>query len=450
MAGFGALVLPNSIFANSLDISNSKKVRIGMIGAGLRAQEHIRHLSKRQDAEVVALADPNPNMIKTSQDILQKNGKKKAKEYSNGNFDYRNLLKDKNVDAVIISTPWKFHRDHCVESMKAGKIVGMEVGGAMDVDECWDYVKAYEETKIPVFMMENVCYRRDVMAIINMLRKGMFGELIHGQGGYQHDMRPALFNDGVTPYGSGVEFGEKGFSEARWRTEHYLKRNGDLYPTHGLGPISVMMDVNRGNQMIRLSSFATKSRGLNHYIEKHPKGGKDHPNAQLKFKQGDVITTQIQCANGETILLTHDTSLPRPYSLGFRLQGTEGIWQEIGAGKPEESFIYFEGNNIGGHKWQPAKSYLDKYDHPLWKKYEKEAATAGHGGMDFFTINAFVECIKNNVEFPIDVYDLALWHAITPLTEQSIANNGQVVEIPDFTNGKWKNRKPIFGLNDEF
>lgn len=183
-------------------------------------------------------------------------------------------------------------------------------------------------------MMENVCYRRDVMAILNMVRKGMFGELIHGQGGYEHDLRGVLFNDGVTAYNSGVEFGKNAYSEAQWRTAHYVNRNGELYPTHGLGPIAVMMDINRGNRMTKLSSISSKKRGLHKYIVEHPKGGPNHPNAKINFKEGDIVNTQIQCANGETILLTHDTSLQRPYNLGFRVQGTEGIWQDFGWGSP--------------------------------------------------------------------------------------------------------------------
>ncbi|MDO5614966.1 MAG: Gfo/Idh/MocA family oxidoreductase [Cruoricaptor ignavus] len=450
IAGFGALILPQSLFAYQGNQSSTKKVRVGFIGTGLRAHNHIELIARRDDAEVVAFADPEPRMLKLSQDILKKHGKSPVKEYGNGDYDYRNLLKDPNIDAVVISTPWEWHKIQGVEAMKAGKIVGMEVCGAMNINECWEYVRAYEETKVPIFMMENVCYRRDVMAILNMVRKNMFGELIHGQGGYLHDLRGVLFNDGVTPLNSGVEFGEKAFSEAKWRTDHYVKRNGELYPTHGLGPIAVMMDVNRGNRLLRLSSFSSKARGLNHYVAKHPKGGKEHPNAKIDFKQGDIVTTQIQCANGETILLTHDTSLQRPYNLGFRVQGTDGIWQDFGWGKPEQGFIYFEDKMNHNHRWDSTEKWLEEYDHPLWKKYEKDTQGAGHGGMDFFVMNTFIECIKRNIEFPMDVYDLATWYAITPLSEKSIAQNGKVMNIPDFTKGKWKTRKPVFGYGDDF
>jgi hypothetical protein len=181
----------------------------------------------------------------------------------------------------------------------------------------------------------------------------------------------------------------------------------------------------------------------------NPKGGINHPNAKVNFRQGDIVTTQIQCENGETIVLTHDTSSPRPYDLGFRVQGTNGLWQDYNEGQPDAGFIYFE-DKSPRHRWENAKSYIEEFDHPLWKKYEKQAAGAGHGGMDFFVDNAFIECIKREIPFPLDVYDLATWYSITPLSEKSINENGQLQPIPDFTRGKWKNRKPVFGIHDEY
>jgi hypothetical protein len=249
---------------------------------------------------------------------------------------------------------------------------------------------------------------------------------------------------------SGVEFGEKGFSEAKWRTLHSVNRNGELYPTHGLGPVAMMIDVNRGNLLTRVSSIATKSRGLHKYIVNHPKGGPNHPNAKVNFKLGDIVTTQIQTINGETIVLTHDTNSPRPYNLGFRVQGTEGIWQDNHAGEFTAGMLYFEGKSPKAHAWENSEKYLKEYDHPLWKKYEKAAVGAGHGGMDFFVDNAFIECIKRKTPFPMDVYDLATWYAITPLSEKSIAEGGQVQDIPDFTRGKWKNRQADFCMGDDY
>jgi hypothetical protein len=425
------------------------KVRLGFIAVGLRGQTHLEEMLKRNDVEIVALADPDKQMMAAAQALVLKHKRKAPKEYSNGPYDYRNLLKLTDIDAVFVSSPWEWHLPHGVEALEAGKKVAMEVCGAGKLQDCWDYVNASEKNKVPLMALENVSYRRDVMAIVNMVKKGMFGEVIHLQGGYQHDLRGVLFNDGKSAYGAGVEFGEKGFSESRWRTLHHQNRNGELYPTHGLGPVGAMVDINRGNRLTRLSSVASKSRGLNRYIINHPKGGKGHANAKANFKLGDVVSTQIQCENGETILLTHDTSSPRPYNLGFRVQGTNGIWQEYSSGQPDAGFIYFEDRSTK-HEWENTKNYMHQFDHPLWKKFEKDAESSGHGGMDFFVDNAFIECIKREVEFPFDVYDLATWYAITPLSEKSIQEKGQVQEIPDFTKGGWKNRKPVFGMQNEY
>ena len=446
--GMGALILPNSLFSyNRMPV---KKIRLGFIATGMRGQSHIGEMLKRNDVEIVAIADPDQRMIDDAQKRIVAAGREKAVEYSNGDYDYRNLLKRDDIDAVIVSSPWEWHLRHGTEAMRAGIIVGMEVCGAMDLDECWEYVKTYEETKVPIMMLENVCYRRDVMAVLHMVRKGMFGELVHGRGGYQHDLRGVLFNDGQTPYNSGAEFGEKGFSEAKWRTNHYVERNGELYPTHGVGPLATMFDINRGNRMTHLSSMSSKALGLNKYVREHEKGGEDHPNADVKFKQGDIVTTQIQCANGETFMLTHDTSLQRPYNLGFRVQGTEGIWEDFGWGGLDQGHIYFEKEMDHSHRWDRTEKHFKENDHPLWAKHAEAAENSGHGGMDFFVDNAFIHCIKNNLEFPLDVYDLASWFAITPLSERSIDGNGAVQEIPDFTNGQWKTRTPVFGIDDSF
>jgi predicted dehydrogenase len=448
LLSMGALILPGSLFA--FQSKTYQKVRIGLIGVGFRGQSHLGELLKRDDIEIIAMADPDPIMMDAAQKIVAKANAPSVTEYSSGDYNYRNLLRRKDIDAVIISSPWEWHLKHGIESMRAGKIVGMEVCGAMELSDCWDYVKTYEDTKVPIMMLENVCYRRDVMAVLNMVRKGMFGELIHGQGGYEHDLRGVLFNDGITAYNSGVEFGENGFSEAKWRTNHYVNRNGDLYPTHGLGPLSTIFDINRGNRMIRLTSMSSKARGLHKYVVEHPKGGEDHPNASVQFKQGDVVTTQIQCANGETMLLTHDTSLQRPYNLGFRVQGTEGLWQDYGWGGLAQGFLYFEKAMGHSHRWDNTQKWFEENDHPLWGRLALSAEKSGHGGMDYFVINAFVECIKQNKEFPLDVYDLASWYSITPLSEKSIANNGAPQDIPDFTSGSWKKRTAVFGVTDEF
>jgi predicted dehydrogenase len=327
--------------------------------------------------------------------------------------------------------------------MQAGKFVALEVAGAFSLDECWQLVNTHESTGTHLMFLENVCYRRDVMAILQMVREGLFGELVHFECGYQHDLRAVKFNDGKNAYGGGVEFGEKGFHEAKWRTKHSVARNGDLYPTHGIGPVAMYANINRGNRFAYLTSTASKARGLHEYIVEHPKGGANHPNAQVNFKLGDVVTTVVKTINEESIIISHDTNLARPYSLGFRVQGTNGIWMDV------NKSLLIEGKTKE-HQWEEAKPWLEKYDHPLWKRFGADAKTAGHGGMDFFVFHHFIECAKQNVAPQIDVYDAATWMAITPLSEASIAMGSAPQAFPDFTRGRWIDRKPNFAFGDAF
>ncbi len=440
----GAVSPSINLFAKN----KSAKIRIGMIAVGLRGQTHLAEMLKRDDVEVIAMADPDKKMMADAQKMVKSYGKPAPIEFTNGDHDYKKLLERNDIDAVIISSPWEWHIIQALDSIHAGKIPGVEVCGAIKLQDCFDIVEASEKTNIPVMMLENVCYRRDIMAVFNMVKQNVFGEILHVRGGYEHDLRGVLFTDGETP-APGVDFGKNAYSEAKWRTEHNVKRNGELYPTHGLGPVGTMIDLNRGNRITALSSMASKARGLHKYILDSPKGGPNHPNAKVKFLEGDIVTTQIQCANGETIMLTHDTSSPRPYNLGFRVQGTNGLWQDFHAGGFDEGMVYIEGVSPS-HQWENSKAFMEKYDHPLWKRFEKQAEGAGHGGMDFFVDNAFIECLKRKAPFPLDVYDLASWYAITPLSEISIKEGGTLQKIPDFTKGKWQSRKPIFGLTDQY
>jgi predicted dehydrogenase len=427
--------------APDLVISNDVKVRIGIIGVGLRGQHHLELALKRGDVEVVAIADVDERMLQSARNILTKY-KQQPKVFTGSNEAWRDMLSLTNLDAVIIATPWEWHAPMSIAALNAGKYVGCEVCLGITLDDHWEVVRTCEARNGHLMMLENVCYRRDVMAVLNMVRQGLFGELIHMQGGYQHDLRRVKFNSGKDPYDGGLEFGEKAFSEARWRTAHSVHRNGDLYPTHGVGPIAEMLNINYGNRFISLSSFASKSRGLHEHIVK--KGGASHPNARVNFKLGDVVTTSIRCANGETILLQHDTNLPRPYSLGFRVQGTNGIWMDV------NKSIYIEGTSKTNDEWKEAASWLTKYDHPLWKRWSKQSAEAGHGGMDFFVLHAFIESVKRKAPPPMDVYDAAAWSAISPLSEKSIELGNSTVEFPDFTSGNWMYRKSRFAMNDEY
>src|SRR5450432_535415 len=427
--------------AHRLTASGDKKARLAFIGVGLRGQNHLGNALRRNDVEVVAICDINDQMLEMAINVIKKSGKAMPQIFKGDPYAYRKLLELKNIDGVIIATPWEWHCPMVRDSLQASiKYVGTEVILGITLDDHWKVVHEAEKQNAHVSMLENVCYRRDVMAVMNMVRKGIFGELIHLQGGYQHDLRAVKFNNGTSD--TGAEFGDKGFSEAKWRTNHSVHRNGDLYPTHGIGPVAQMLDINRGNRFLTLSSFATKSRGLHNYIVS--KGGENHPNAKVEFKLGDIVTTHIKCVNGETILLEHDTNLPRPYSLGFRVQGTKGLWMDV------NHSIYIEGLAAKPHEWDDAQSWLDKHDHPLWARWSKETENAGHGGMDFFVLHGFVEAIKRQTATPLDVYDAAAWSAITPLSEKSIELGNQAVEFPDFTSGQWMYRKNEFALTDEY
>jgi predicted dehydrogenase len=439
-AGLGLSVLPSISFSS--DQQKDARVRLGFIGVGLRGQNHLQLALSRADVEVVAICDVQQRMVDMSKELFRKSGKPLAKVIMEGPYGYRKLLQMPDIDAVIISTPWEWHTVMCLDAMNAKKYVGCEVITGATVEECWELVHTSERTGMPLMMLENVCYRRDVMAVLNMVRNNIFGELIHLQGGYQHDLREVKFNNGVDPYGGGVEFGEKAFSEAQWRTLHSVHRDGDLYPTHGIGPLAMMIDINRGNRFTELVSYSSKARGLHDYVVKQ--AGEDHPNAKVEFKLGDVVTTMIKCANGETILLQHDTNLPRPYSLGFRVQGTNGIWMDL------NNSVYVEGKSKNPHEWEPEKEWLEKYDHPLWKKYGNDSTGAGHGGMDWFVVNAFVESVKRKTNTPQDVYDAVTWSAITPLSETSIRLGGETMDFPDFTQGKWMHRKNDFASGDQY
>ncbi len=437
--GAGISLAPNLSFGMG---SSQQKLRVGLIGAGLRGTNHLDNLLSRKDVLVTAICDIDPRRISIALDKIEKAGQKKPDIFSDNEYDYKNLLALKHVDAVIIATPWLWHTRMAKDAMYAKKYTGLEVSAANTMEECWDLVNVHEETGTHLMLLENVNYRRDVLAILNMVKENMFGELVHFRCGYQHDLRFVKFNDGKSAYGKGVEFGDKGISESAWRTQHSLLRNADVYPTHGVGPIAVMSNINRGNRFLSLTSNATKGVGLHDYIVKN--GGEDHPNAKLKFKQGDVITSTIETANGETIIVTHDCNLPRPYSLGFRVQGTNGLWEKDG------DRIYLEGLSEKPHQWDDSNKWLEKYDHPLWKKYGEKAMGAGHGGMDFFVINAFVESAKENMAPPMDAYDAAAWSAITPLSELSIENNGEPQDFPDFTRGTWIRRKPYNWRKDSY
>lgn len=433
----GAAIAARPSFVFSSDVTG--KTRIGFIGLGGRGRSHLQRVLDRNDVECPAICDIDPEAIQLSLAIIKEKGFKKPEVYSDGDWAFEKMLQRDDIDGVIIATPWLWHTPMAVATMKAGKYAGVEVSATVTLEESWDLVNTYEETHVPVMILENVCYRRDVLAVLQMVRANLFGELIHFRCGYQHDLRSVKFDPGVT-------FGEGAKSEARWRTLHSLDRNGDNYPTHGLGPIATMCDINRGNRLVSLTSTATKARGLHDYIVNNPAGGINHPNAAIVWKQGDVITTTVKTAREESIIITHNCNLPRPYSLGFWVQGTKGLTEFDSSNQR----IYIEGVSKTNDAWEDFKPYAEKYDHPLWRKYGEKAQGAGHGGMDFFVDHTFVEIVKRKLEAPLDAYDAAAWSSISPLSEISIEQGGAAVAIPDFTRGRWMTRKPVFGFNDDY
>ncbi|RYF92273.1 MAG: gfo/Idh/MocA family oxidoreductase, partial [Chitinophagaceae bacterium] len=280
------LALTSMAVMPSMTSGNTKadpKVKVAMIGVGLRGQNHLDLLLRRNDVDVVAICDIDDQMLASSKKMITTSGKKMPQVYTGDPYAWKKMLDAKGIDAVVIATPWEWHKEMIIGSIESSiKYVGSEVCIGLTLEDHWDVVHAAEKNNAHVMMLENVCYRCDVMAVLNMVRQNVFGELIHLQGGYQHDLREVKFNNGSRGGKNGVEFGEKAFSEAKWRTAHSVHRNGDLYPTHGVGPIAHYININRGNRFTNLSSFSTKSRGLHNYIVAN--GGESHPNAKVKFK----------------------------------------------------------------------------------------------------------------------------------------------------------------------
>lgn len=391
--------------------AQEKPARIGVIGTGSRGTGLVRTLLDVEGVEIPALCDINEANLKRASDAVEKAGRKRPDGYP----DYRRLISREDLDAVIVSTPWDLHARMSIDAMKAGKFVGSEVPAATTLEECWELVNTSERTGRPCMLLENVCYFRNVLAVLNMVEQGVLGELTHCEGGYQHDVR-SLY---VLPTGG-----------LTWRGMAPLKYNGNLYPTHPIGPIAWWAKIHRGNRFTYLTSMSSQPRGAQKYIAR--RFGADHPNARREYRLGDVSTTLIKTAAGLTVTLYYDVQSPRPYDLIFRVQGTEGIY----SGTLEK--IYIEGRSPKPHTWEDAAPYYDEFEHPLWKRLGKAALQHGHGGADFITLHEFARAVRSRTRPPIDVYDAAAWSAIVPLSARSVEQNSAPQEFPDFTRGKWK------------
>lgn len=385
-----------------------ENIKMAVIGLGGRGTWWLGELLKMDDVDVVAVCDKHEDRMEKGRSLcLEKYGHEIF-----GSVDYHDITTREGIDAVLITTYWNDHLKIAISAMEHGIYAASEVGPAQSMQQIWEVVRAREKTGVPFMMLENCCYGREEMAVLNMVKKGLFGEVVHCGGGYRHDLR------GITD-----EF--KRDHERSWQDWH---RNAELYPTHELGPIMTWLNINRGNRLMTLTSTASKSRGLNEYSRQHGYPERD-------WHLGDVIKTIIKCANGETIELTHDVSLPHPYSRVGLLEGTKGIWLE------DKHSVYFDGISPE-EKWEDIDEYFEKYDHPLWKKTGAADFEGGHGGMDWLVMRGFLEAVRNHTETPLDVYDAAVMMAVSVLSEDSIAMGSMPMAIPDFTDGQWVKREP--------
>lgn len=399
-------------------------VRVGFIGVGQRGYGHVKRMSHIEGAEIVAICDNHQEVLERSAKFLTDNGHKQPALYGNGEYAYREMLGRQDIDIVIISTPWKWHAPMAIESMESGKHAFVEVPLATTVEEMWDIVNTAERTQKNCMMMENVNYGRDELMVLNMVRQGLFGELLHGEAAYIHELRWQM-KELETKTGS-------------WRTGWHAKRNGNLYPTHGLGPVSQYMNINRGDRFDYLTSMSSPALGRALYAQKEFSA--DHQRNQLNYINGDISTTLIKTVQGRTIMVQHDTATPRPYSRHNLIQGTNGVF----AGFPNRIALE-EGGSGNFHEWDyDMQSWYNKYDHPLWVKMGKEAErNGGHGGMDFLMFWRMIYCLRNGEPLDQDVYDGAAWSVISPLSAESLNNRAKSVDIPDFTRGAWQSAKPL-------
>ncbi len=396
-------------------------VRIGVIGTGGRGGSLIDNFSNVPGVQITALCDTIKDKVLKQQARLDKAGKasQPIALFHSDDHAFEGLLKRDDIDLVVIATPWKWHVPMAVAGMKQGHHVAIEVPAARNMEECWEMVNTSEATQRHCIQLENCCYGYNEMMVLNMVRAGLFGELTHGGAAYNHDLRSILFsNEG----------------EGLWRRFEHLNRDGNLYPTHGLGPVAHYMDINRGDRFDTLVSMSSISAGLQSYRkEKVPA---DDPRQKETYKEGDFNVSLIRTVKGRVIELEHNVSSPQPYDRINLIAGTKGIFRDYPArvyidGSPKEAF-------------GPLEPFKEKYEPALWKKIGDMAKElGGHGGMDFVMAYRLAECMKLGLAPDIDVYDAAAWSAPIPLSEASVAGGSTPQKFPDFTRGKWQTRQPV-------
>lgn len=384
------------------------KIRLAYVGLGARGYTVLTNcFLHMDDVEVVSVCDLIPERCdRAVKEIVASGGKEPFVT-----DDWKTAVTREDVDAAVFMDSWNDRIEKACFSMEAGKYTAIEVCGAYDLEECFKLVEVQERTQTPLIMLENCCYGRREMMALRMTLEGAFGKISHCSCGYCHDLHKFYFES------------EKDFDK-NFRLQSLSSRSCDFYPTHGLGPISKILSLNKGNRAVRLSSFSSRALGvkaasedLNMYTDKD-------------YKQGDVITTIVTCAGGETIRITLDTTLPRAfYSRDIEVRGTKGMCTE------SRKAVYLEGMPEGVENNE--EEFYEKYDHPLWREFAEAGEKGGHGGMDWLICRAFIDSAKYGTPPPIDVYDAAMWMAITPLSEMSISKGGAPVDIPDFTHGQW-------------
>lgn len=393
-------------------------MRVGFVGVGGMGTAHVRNLVRIDGCVVSAVCDVVAAHAERAAQIVEDAGHPAPVLYTRSETDFERMCGEADLDLVYTATPWRWHVPVCVAAMRNGKHAATEVPAAYTLDGCWELVETAEASRRHCVMMENVNYGRPELLCLNLVRQGLLGEVVHAECGYLHDLRA-------------VKFADEG--EGLWRRAHSWTRNGNLYPTHGLGPVANCMNVNRGDRFDHLVSMSGPSRGLQDWAAEHY--AQDHPKRAETFALGDVNGSLVKTALGKTIYVSHDTNLPRPYSRINLVQGTRGIFQ----GYPDR--VHIEGRSLG-HEWEPAEAYYEEYEHPLWTALREEAAGAGHGGMDFLEDYRLVKCVREGLPTDMNVYDAAALSAVCELSERSVAQGSAPVSFPDFTRGRWREWTP--------
>ena len=406
-------LVPKTSYAKQI-----KPVRIGVVGTGNRGRGLTSNLLKIDKVEIPAVCDIDPEALAKVKNIIVEAGQPKPEEYT-GETDYKKLMERDDLDAVIIATPWDLHTPMAVYSMRCGKITGCEVPIAYTLEECWQLIDTWEETGTDCMMMENWSFRPDNLAVLNMIRQGLLGTISHIHCAHSHDCIDHWFFDRDT-------------GDDRWSAKYLVEHNRDQYPTHQQGPVLSWADINCGDNYDTLTSTASDSFAINEYFKRR---FPDHPNGKRKYAQGDIVTTVVRTKMGKSIVINYDMQSPRPYDNRWMVQGTRGIYNE------QRNSVYLLDISPEYHNWESFDPYFQKYQHRFAK-----SSFGGHGGADGIMLNQFVEAVRNKKPLPLSLYDGVLMSSIGPLSEMSIAGNSKLIQVPDFTRGKWKTRKPYFAI----